>query len=101
MGSAIDGLAAAGPSPIAGGDEFVQKMTSTLNSAKTALDSTSQQLEGVDPNDPEALFTALGSLASAEGLGGLENPAEGFEANAELEAAAKEAPNCQQLQLTG
>lgn len=101
MGSAIDGLAAAGPSPIDGGDEFVQKMTSTLNTAKTALDSTAQQLEGVDADDPESLYTALGSLTTAEGLGDLENPAAGFEANAELEAAAKEAPNCQQLQLTG
>ncbi|MCO1654203.1 hypothetical protein [Pseudonocardia humida] len=97
MGTAIDGLAAAGPSPIEGGDELVQKMTTTLNTAKTALDSTAQQLEGVDPNDPEALFTALGSLTSAEGLEGLDDPTAGFEANPELEAAAEQAPNCRQL----
>jgi len=100
MGTAIDGLQAAGPSPVEGGDAFVQQMSETLGKAKTAIESTAQELEGADPSDPDSFLTALSGL-SAEGLEGLEDPEKAFTANPELEAAARQAPKCQQLNVGG
>ncbi len=101
MGTAIDGLEAVGPSPITGGDELVQQMSTTLGTAKTALDSAAEKLQDVDPDDPESLYTALADLGSIEGLEGLEDPGKAFTTNPELEAAAKQAPKCQQLNPGG
>jgi hypothetical protein len=101
MGTAIDGLQAVGPSPVEGGDEFVQQMTENLGKAKTALESTAQQLEGIDPNDPDSLLTALGGLTPPEGLEDLEDPGAALKASPELEAAAEQAPKCQQLNPGG
>jgi hypothetical protein len=101
MGTAIDGLEAVGPSPITGGDDLVQQMSTTLGTAKTALDSAAQKLKDVDPDDPESLYSALGDLGSIEGLEGLEDPEKAFKSNPELEAAAEQAPKCQQLNPGG
>jgi hypothetical protein len=97
MGDAITALEAAGPSPIEGGDAFVQQMSENLGKAKTAVDTTAQQLADVDPNNPESLFTALDGLTSAEGLEGLEDPGQALRSNPELDAAAEQAPKCQAL----
>jgi hypothetical protein len=101
METAIDGLGAVGPSPITGGDEFVQQMSTTLGTAKTAFDGVAQKLEDVDPNDPAGFATAFSDLATTEGLEGLEDPGKALKTNPELEAAAEQAPKCQQLNVGG
>ncbi|WP_214404691.1 hypothetical protein [Pseudonocardia lacus] len=100
MGGAIDGLKAAGPSPIEGGDAFVQQMTEALGTGKTAIDETASKLSAADPNDPESLLTAFEGLSSTEGLGALEDPGDALKSNAALDEAAAQAPNCQSIRAS-
>jgi hypothetical protein len=95
--TAIDGIRAAGPSPVAGGDEFAAQMTEVLTTVKTTFDSTREQFENLDPSDPSALLEGLGALTTPEGLEDLEDPSTALQRSPELAAAAQQAPKCQEL----
>ena len=96
-GTAAQGVQAAGPSPVEGGDELVTNLTTTLTSiqtsfqgAKTAIDSSG--------GDPTALTEALAPLEQLS----TQDPTADLLNNAELNAAAEQAANCNQLKsLTG
>lgn len=95
----IAGLSSVGPSPVAGGDEIVDRATTAFTSMRTAFQDARTKLEGVDTSNPAALFAGVGQAVTP--LASLPETAQslqGLQGNAELEAAAKQAPNCQKFQ---
>lgn len=95
---AIRGLKAAGPAPVAGGDEYVSRLTDTLTRVETSFTDASRRLELLDTSSPESLATALPAvLAPLKELGDLADPTDGLVAIDELRVAADKAPRCQQL----
>lgn len=101
--SAITGMAAAGPSPIEGGDEVVTGLTGTLTTFKTTFEDAQTRIDALDTSDPQALATGL--PAAIEPLGELANlpdPTAGLGENPELDKAAKQAANCKEIEtVTG
>lgn len=97
---AIDGVRAAGPSPIEGGDALVQQMTEALGAVKTSFDTAQDRLADIDPNDPDSLAQGLGALTPPEGIEELANPQELLRENPALVEAAEQAPKCQELGFT-
>jgi hypothetical protein len=96
--TAISDLAAAGPSPVAGGDEFVRKMTGNLNTVKTFFGEAKAGVDDFDPKNPASLIDVLGD--GPEGLEDLETPGNALRASPELAAAAEQAPKCKELTST-
>ncbi|AEA22668.1 hypothetical protein ACFQ34_15220 [Pseudonocardia benzenivorans] len=96
----IDSMGKLGPSPIDGGDAVVTQLKSTLTSVKSSFDQARQQLQNVDTNDPSALTGALtDALSPLQQLSKLDTS--GLNGNADINAAAAKAANCQKLQQTG
>ena len=102
-GSAIEGMRAAGPSPVEQGDELVTGLTEALTTFQTTFDSTKTRLDAVDTSDPAALATALPeAIAPLQDLANVPDPTDQLQSNSELDAAAEQAPNCQQIEtVTG
>lgn len=102
-GSAIDGMRAAGPSPVAGGDELVTGLTGTLTTFQTTLDGARTQVDALDTSDPLALLDTLpAAVAPLEQLADLPDPTAGMQSSPELDQASELSANCQQIeQLTG
>lgn len=96
--SAISGMQAAGPSPVASGDEAVKKLTDALNNYKSKFQQAKTGLDSADPSDPAALKNAVAPL---QDLQNAPNPVEGLDSSPELEKAAEQAPNCQALSKLG
>lgn len=94
----VKGIDAAGPAPVAGGDEYVGRLKTTLSSIRTSFEDAGGRLAKVDTSSPEALAAALPAVVSPlQNLGSLADPTKGLESNSELRAAAEQAPNCKQL----
>ncbi|MEA2345743.1 MAG: hypothetical protein QOF63_3912 [Thermoanaerobaculia bacterium] len=94
---AITGLDHAGKSPVAGGDEVVAKTKAALAQIKTAFSNAKATLDSA-PNTPTAKAAALNKAASTmSSLSNLPDPTADLKANAELNAAAEKAPNCQKM----
>jgi hypothetical protein len=97
-GAAIDGLAAAGPAPVAGGDEIVAGLTSTLESMQTSLRDARTRIERVDVNDRQALLREVpAAISSLEQLASIPSPMADLQRSPELTRAGQEAANCQQI----
>jgi hypothetical protein len=96
---AINGMAAAGPSPIEGGDQAVTALTTTLTSFRDSARNAKTKIDAIDTSDPQALATDLpAAIAPLAELARLPNPAAQLDSNPALDAAAKAAPQCQQLE---
>lgn len=96
--ASISALEAAGPSPVAGGDEYVARLTGTLTQIRAGFESARTQLDGIDTSSTRSVSTALPAVvAPLQELGNLANPTDGLQANDELRAAADRAPNCRRL----
>jgi hypothetical protein len=97
-GSAISGMAAAGPSPVASGDEIVDRLSSTLETFQTSFRDARTRIEGVDVNDRQALLSEVpAAVASLEQLANLPNPMADLQGSPELDQAGREAAGCQQI----
>ncbi len=101
--TAVDGaiteMAAAGPSPIEGGDQAVAALTTTLGSFRDSAREAKTKIDAIDTSNPQALATDLpAAVAPLAELASTPNPASQLDNNPELEAAAKAAPQCQQVQ---
>jgi hypothetical protein len=96
-------MRAAGPSPVEQGDELVTGLTEALTTFQTTFDSTKTRLDAVDTSDPAALATALPeAIAPLQDLANVPDPTDQLQSNSELDAAAEQAPNCQQIEtVTG
>lgn len=94
---ALTGLDAVGPSPVAGGDEVVRRLTSTLSTFKTSFENAKTEVDNADPNDPASLVALPDALAPLEQLANLPNPLADVQSSPELDRAAAQAPNCQKI----
>jgi hypothetical protein len=97
-GSAISGMDAAGPSPVAGGDEIVDGLSSTLETMQTSFRDARTRIERVDVNDRQALLREVpAAIGSLEQLATMPNPMADLKGSPELERATQEAAGCQQV----
>lgn len=95
---AIKGLDAAGPAPVAGGNEYVGRLKTTLTSIRTGFEDAGGRLAAVDASTPEALAAQLPAVVTPlQSLSSLADPTQGLESTDALRAAADQAPNCRQL----
>jgi len=95
---AITGMAAAGPSPIQGGDEAVAALTTTLSTFRDKAKEAQGKIDAIDTSNSRALATELPkAIEPLTELASLPNPAAELESNPELDAAAEKAPKCQQV----
>ena len=93
-GESLQGLDAAGPSPIAGGDDVVAKLRGALERLRAAYADAKRQVDAIDPNDPVALATQLpGIMTNLDAAAGDKDLANLGE-NAALNDAVKQAPSC-------
>lgn len=84
-----------GPSPVAGGDEQVEKMAVTFTDIAKNFTDAKAAIEAADANDPVG-----GLQAAGDAIGRLDDfvePLKQLEESPELAAAAKRAPACQGL----
>jgi len=97
-GSAISGMAAAGPAPIAGGDEVVGRLTSTMETMQASMRDARTRIERVDINDRKALQREVpAAIESVERLASAPGAMADLQANPELVAAGRQAAGCQQI----
>jgi hypothetical protein len=98
--SAITGMSRVGPSPVAGGDDVVTRLTGTLTTFRTSFQNAKTQVDAVDTTDRQALATELPkAVAPLEQLKSMPDPTVDLQTDPELERASAQAPNCQQIKL--
>jgi hypothetical protein len=95
-GSAISGMAAAGPSPIAGGDEVINALSSNLETMQASYRDARTRIERVDLNNRQELQRVV--PAAVESVRRLaRSPMADLQSNPELLQAGREAAGCQQI----
>ena len=98
-GSAISGMDGAGPSPVAGGDEAVDRLSGTLSTLQSTFRDARTRIEDVDVDDPQAVLKEVpAAIAPLDQLANMPNPAAGLQGSPELDRAGQEAANCQQIE---
>jgi hypothetical protein len=102
LDTALDGLKAAAPSPVDGGDQFVTSLTGTLTKLRSSFQDAKTRIDAVDPSDVTQLATALpAALAPLQDLQNLPDPTADLKNTPELDQAAQLAPNCKALPGAG
>jgi hypothetical protein len=97
-GSAISGMEAAGPAPVAGGDEIVGRLTSTLETMQASLRDARSRIERVDINDRQELQREVpAAIESVERLAVTPSPMADLQGNPQLAAAGRQAAGCQEI----
>lgn len=97
--SALTGIAQVGPSPVAGGDQVVTRLTGTLTAFRTSFQTAKAQVDAVDTTDPQALRTELPkAVEPLQSLATMPDPTVDLMTNPELEAASRQAPHCRQVE---
>jgi hypothetical protein len=95
-------LDAAGPSPVAGGDAAVIKLKSTLATIRSSFDRTKTALDKIDPTDAVQVASTLPTVfVSLAELVKIQDSTADLRKNPALQAAAAQAPNCQDLKTSG
>ncbi|MBP2326795.1 hypothetical protein JOF56_007180 [Kibdelosporangium banguiense] len=81
------------------GKAAVTELQKTFTQLKQTVDTTKTKLEGVDPNNPQAIGAAVQSVSKdLAALGNMQNPLDQPALkSADMEAAAKRAPACQKI----
>ncbi|KOV78523.1 hypothetical protein [Nocardia sp. NRRL S-836] len=93
------GLKGVGPSPVAGGDEAVTKMSETFTALGTLFTDAKVKIEQADANDATGGLQAAGEAISK--LSELADPLKDLKAVPELQKAAQSAQRCQEMQGLG
>lgn len=95
-GSAISGMAAAGPAPIAGGDEIVDRMSTALATMQASLRDARTRIERVNISNRQELQREVpAAVESVERLAS--TPMADLQRNPDIARAGKEAAGCQQM----
>jgi hypothetical protein len=95
-GTAISGMDAAGPAPIAGGDEIVGRLSSTLKTMQASYRDARARIERVDINNRQELQREVpAAVESVKRLAS--SPMADLQRYPELAQAGKEAAGCQQI----
>jgi hypothetical protein len=98
---AINGMSAAGPSPIEGGDEAVRALTTTLTAFRDSVREAKTRIDAIDTSNTRALATELPkAIEPLTALSTLPDPAAELDGNPELDRAAAQAPECRQVDVT-
>lgn len=98
LDTALSGLRAAGPSPVAGGDEVVTTLSAALTKFRTTFQTAKTKIDAVDPNNPSEVATALPeAIAPLQELSSLRDPTADLKSSPELDRAAQQAANCKAL----
>lgn len=94
---AIADLDAVGTSSLAGGNDLVTRLKTAFTQVKAVFAEAKAQLDSA-PDTPQGKAEAINaSGATLASLSSLPNPTTDLENNAELNAAAENAPNCQRM----
>lgn len=103
METSLDGMASAvedaGTPPVDGGEEAVKGFLEQIATAKDSVTSAKTKIEAAPVDDPaafQAAFTA--ATADLTALSEMEDPTASFSENPALDAAYKDAANCQELE---
>jgi hypothetical protein len=88
-------LRGVGPSPVAGGDEQVERMAATFTDIAKNFSDAKAAIEAADANDPMGGLKAAGEAITR--LDDFVAPLKQLEASPELSAAAEKAASCQDL----
>ncbi len=91
-----EGLKQVGPSPVAGGEEAVTKMSETFGALGVLFADAKAKIEKADANDATGGLQAAGEAISK--LSELADPLKDLKAVPELQKAAQTAPKCQEMQ---
>jgi hypothetical protein len=98
----LTALDAVGPSPVEGGDEYVDRLREALSGIRTGFDTARTQVAAIDVSNPAALATGVpAAVAPLQDLRNLPDPTEGMRTNEELRTASEQAENCRALRTTG
>jgi hypothetical protein len=98
-GTAVEGMESAGPSPVAGGDDVVERMSETLTRLQETFRDARTRIDGVDVDDRQALLREVpAAVASLEELAAMPSPLVDLQASPELDRAGQEAANCRQIE---
>jgi hypothetical protein len=99
-GTSLDDLNKIGPSPTPSGDKVVAQLKTTLTAVQTTATDAKKGLDKVNLNDPSSLGQLEDTLTNSD-LAKLPDPTKDIASDPELDAAAKQAPNCKKIDLTG
>ncbi|SDH23339.1 hypothetical protein SAMN05216553_11855 [Lentzea fradiae] len=91
-----EGLKNVGPSPVAGGEQAVDKMSETFTSLGTVFADAKAQVEQADANNANGGLQAAGEAIAK--LSELADPLRDLEAVPELQKATQSAQKCQEMQ---
>jgi hypothetical protein len=91
-----EGLKNVGPSPVAGGEEAVNKMAETFTSLGAVFADAKTKVEQADANNATGGIQAAGEAISK--LSELADPLRDLKNNPELQKATQTAPKCQEMQ---
>ena len=102
LDTTLTALAAAGPSPVAGGDAAVGKLESALTTVRTSIVRTKTALDNIDPTNAIEVASTLPTVfVSLADLVKIQDSTTDLRNNPRLQAAAAQAPNCQSLRTSG
>lgn len=94
---ALNGMAAAGPSPVEGGDQAVSALTTAISGYRDALRETKTKIDTIDTSNRPALVKAFPeAVAPLSDLSKVPNPAADLASSPALTQAVAQAPRCQQ-----
>jgi hypothetical protein len=97
-GTAITGMAAAGPAPMAGGDDVVRQLSGTLETMQVSLRDARARIERVDIKNRQQLQREVpAAIESVERLAKTPSPMADLQRSPELAQAGREAAGCQQI----
>ncbi|SDO91557.1 hypothetical protein [Lentzea jiangxiensis] len=91
-----EGLKNVGPSPVAGGDEAVTKMSETFTSLGAVFTDAKTKVEQADANNATGGLQAAGEAIAK--LSELADPLRDLQGVPELQKATQTAPKCQEMQ---
>jgi hypothetical protein len=91
-----EGLKNVGPSPVAGGEEAVNKMAETFTSLGAVFADAKTKVEQADANNATGGIQAAGEAIAK--LSELADPLRDLKNNPELQKATQTAPKCQEMQ---
>jgi hypothetical protein len=98
-GSALDGLDAAGPSPVEGGDEVVEQLNGTISAFQSSYQEAQSRIDSVDIDDREAVLREVpAAIRQLNQLASMPNPTAGLRGSPELREAGEQAASCQQIE---
>jgi hypothetical protein len=91
---ALTGLAGAGSSPIAGGDDAVAALSGALHRLRDAYHEAKTKIDAIDPKDPVGLGTQLPGIFSSLAAASNDAALNTLGTNAGLNDAVKKAASC-------